>query len=143
MVYNLINSPSAQELSELSQRFREYIIARAAIPDETRDKKFLISARDSSERLVAGISANAYWDGLEIDTLWVDQNFRSEGLGADLLKRAEQYGRQQGAVISFLKTVDAKEFYEKSGYQVYGILEDHPIGSLLYHMKNRLDYESM
>jgi hypothetical protein len=52
---------------------------------------------------------------------------------------AEKYAKGNGAVVSFLKTVDAKEFYEKNGYQVYGLLEDRPIGTVLYHMKKRLD----
>ncbi len=46
---------------------------------------------------------------------------------------------EQGAVISFLKTVEATGFYEKYDYQVFGILEDRPIGTLLYHMKKQLD----
>ena len=50
-----------------------------------------------------------------------------------------KYARENGAVVSFLRTVDAKEFYEKFGYQVYGQLEDRPIGTVLYHMKKRLD----
>lgn len=64
---------------------------------------------------------------------------RGAGLGAELLGKAEQYGKEQGTVISFLKTVEAKIFYEKHGYQVFGVLEDRPIGSFLYHMKKRLD----
>ena len=32
----------------------------------------------------------------------------------------------------------SKEFYEKLGYSIYGVLEDRPIGTLLYHMKKRL-----
>ncbi|MCH8530161.1 MAG: GNAT family N-acetyltransferase [Saccharospirillum sp.] len=64
---------------------------------------------------------------------------RGTGPGAKLLNKAERYGKEQGAVISFLKTEKAKGFYEKNGYQVFGVLEDRPIGSFLYHMKKRLD----
>ncbi len=48
------------------------------------------------------------------------------------------FGIENGAVISFLKTVEAKDFYQKLGYEVYGVLEDRPIGTSLYHMKKRL-----
>lgn len=34
--------------------------------------------------------------------------------------------------------VDARPFYERIGYTVYGMLEDRPIGTVLYHMKKRL-----
>ncbi|NYH11673.1 hypothetical protein [Pseudomonas moraviensis] len=55
-----------------------------------------------------------------------------------LLEKAEATGTNNGAVVSFLKTVDAKQFYEQHGYEVYGVLEDRPIGTNLYHLKKRL-----
>ena len=60
-------------------------------------------------------------------------------MGKNLLIAAEKYAIVNGAVISFLKTVDAIAFYENSGYQVYGLLEDRPVGTVLYHMKKRFD----
>lgn len=139
MDYELIELPTEKESLELSRRFQEFINSKTPLPDESEDKRFIINVRDSGNGLIAGILANAYWDGLEIDILWVDKSRRGTGLGAELLGKAEQYGKEQGAVISFLKTVEAKDFYEKYGYQVFGVLEDRPIGSILYHMKKRLD----
>jgi ribosomal protein S18 acetylase RimI-like enzyme len=79
-----------------------------------------------------------YWNGLEIDTLWVDNNFQRKGIGKQLMREAEGLAIKYGVVIAFLKTVEAKEFCEKLGYEVYGILEDRPIGSILYHMKKQI-----
>lgn len=139
MDYELIEAPTEKESSELSRKFHEFVNSKTPLPDESEDKKFIINVRDSERELIAGISANAYWDGLEIEILWVDHSHRGTGLGSELLRKAEQYGKEQGAVISFLKTVEAKNFYERYGYQVFGVLEDRPIGSVLYHMKKRLD----
>ena len=75
---------------------------------------------------------------MEIDTLWVLEGQRLKGIGKKLVKKAEKLAKENGAVISFLKTVEAKDFYEKQGYEVFGILEDRPIGTLLYHMKKRI-----
>lgn len=55
-----------------------------------------------------------------------------------LLEKAEAIGASNGAVVAFLKTVDAKQFYERHGYEVYGVLENRPIGTHLYHLKKRL-----
>lgn len=132
-------SPSENDLARLNSKFWEFVSSRfAELPDESEDKKFLFSAFEESE-FVGGISGNVYWDGLEIDTLWVEDDCRRKGFGVSLLMEAEKYARENGAVVSFLRTVDAKEFYEKFGYQVYGQLEDRPIGTVLYHMKKRLD----
>ena len=131
--------PTQQELEILNAKFHEFVVSKfPGLPDESEDRGFLFSAYDQ-ERFVGGISGNVYWDGLEIDTLWVDRDMRRKGLGRQLLAMAENFARENGAVIAFLKTVDAQYFYEKNGYLVYGRLEDRPIGSVLLHMKKRLD----
>lgn len=139
MQIDKIYAPDAADLGELKARFEQYARSRIVnLSPESADREFLFSARDGT-RLVGGIYGNVYWNGLEIDILWVEQAYRGTGIGAWLLAEAEQFARHNGAVISFFKTVEAKGFYEKQGYQTYGILEDRPIGTLLYHMKKRLD----
>lgn len=130
--------PSKNDLSRLDREFWKFVSGKFPnLPAESDDRTFLFSAMDGS-KFVGGISGNVYWNGLEIDTLWVDDDYRGQGLGMRLLKEAENYAIDNGAVIAFLKTVDANLFYEKAGYQVYGVLEDRPIGTVLYHMKKRL-----
>ena len=132
-------SPSESELAKLNSKFWDFVSSKTPdLPAESRDKKFLFSAMEEAE-FIGGICGNVYWNGLEIDTIWVGECHQGKGVGVSLLMEAEKYAIGNGAVVSFLKTVDAKEFYEKSGYQVYGILEDRPIGTVLYHMKKRLD----
>lgn len=132
-------APDAKQLEELRSRFWEY--ASAQIPDlspESEDQEFLFSIHDGTH-LVGGICGSVYWNGLEIDTLWVDAKHRGSGIGSRLLSEAESFARENGAVIAFFKTVEARVFYEKHGYQVYGVLEDRPVGTQLFHMKKRLD----
>ena len=139
MKIDKIYSPDATDLNDLRRRFWEYSVAQ--IPDlrpESEDQEFLFSIR-KGENLVGGIYGSVYWNGLEIDTLWVDAQHRGSGIGTRLLSEAETFARENGAVVAFFKTVDAREFYEKQGYQVYGVLEDRPIGTRLFHMKKRLD----
>ena len=140
MNYELINSPPLELVKELTSNFFAYSKGKFPnLPPESEDKLFLVSARSESGELIGGILANCSWDGLEIDTLWVSDKERGNGLGSGLVSKAEAFGISNGAVIAFLKTIDAKAFYTKLGYEVYGVLEDRPIGTLLYHMKKRLD----
>jgi len=131
-------APTENDLAELNHHFRGFVLSQLpGLPDESEDKQFLFSTYEKSH-LLGGISGSVYWNGLEIDTLWVDENCRGQGIGQQLLEAAEDYARDNAAVVAFLKTVDAKAFYEKMGYQVYGVLEDRPIGTVLYHLKKRL-----
>lgn len=110
------------------------------LPDETKDKFTAAYIRNENGDICAGVEANIYWDGCEIDILWVAEHERRKGHATRLMTTIEQTARSEGAVIAFLKTFDAKVFYENIGYEVFGVLEDRPIGSKLYHMKKRLDY---
>ena len=62
----------------------------------------------------------------------------SRGIATSLIGRVEQFARERGPVIAFLKAVQAKAFYERLGHEVSGVLEDRPIGTLLYHNEKRI-----
>lgn len=131
-------SPTESDLTQLNSEFWKFVTTKMpGLSHESEDKKFLFSVFDVS-KFIGGISGNVYWNGLEIDTLWVDENYRGLGVGKRLLSEAEKYAIENEAIVSFLKTVDAQEFYRKFGYEVYGVLEDRPIGTDLYHMKKRI-----
>lgn len=139
MKINFLALPTVDETGELHRRFDAFLSSRfPGLADESEDRKFLFSAIEG-EGFAGGITGNVYWNGLEIDTLWVEEKYRGRGVASDLLAAAESYARENDAVIAFLKTVEAKGFYERHGYQVYGVLEDRPIGTVLFHMKKRLD----
>ncbi|WP_108661256.1 GNAT family N-acetyltransferase [Acuticoccus kandeliae] len=132
--------PRAEDCRALRDGFREYELSVfPSIPSETEDQPLAAFARRADGSVCAGIEAKLYWDGLEIALLWVAPDQRDKGLGTQLLLEVERVARERGAVIAFLKTFFAREFYERLGYEVFGVLEDRPIGSKLYHMKKRLD----
>lgn len=110
------------------------------LPDESEDKFAAAYIRDENGDVCAGVEANIYWNGCEVEILWVKESLRQKGYATRLMAAIEKTARSEGTVIAFLKTFDAKEFYESIGYEVFGVLEDRPIGSKLYHMKKRLDF---
>ncbi|WP_434361198.1 GNAT family N-acetyltransferase [Parasalinivibrio latis] len=135
----IFEAPSADMIQQLNHALQGYLESQLpGLSPESEDKVFMVCKYDEQGNLVGGLLANCYWNGLEIDTLWVADSERGKGVGSLLVESAESYGAKNGAVIAFLKTMDAKPFYEKLGYEVYGVLEDRPIGTLLYHMKKRI-----
>jgi GNAT superfamily N-acetyltransferase len=65
---------------------------------------------------------------------------RGHGFGKELMKRAELYAVERGCTNAFLDTFSfqARPFYEKLGYRVFGTLENHPFGHQHYFMTKRL-----
>lgn len=71
-----------------------------------------------------------FWHHVHIDILWVDENFRENGYGSKLVKKVEDLAVEKGCRFIYLDTFSfqAPEFYKKNGYEVFGMLEDHPKG---------------
>jgi len=91
--------------------------------------------------MIAGILGSIYlWDCMYIDLFWVEENYRRQGIGTQLLLEIENEAKSKHIRMIHLDTFDyqAKGVYEKNGYVVYGILEDYPEGHFLYHMKKKL-----
>ena len=62
-------------------------------------------------------------------------------LGTALLRRAQEEARARGCTGVFLDTfsVQARPFYERQGYRVFGSIEDHPPGHARHFLTKRLE----
>lgn len=102
-------------------------------------KNYII--KDSDFKIIAGIRACLYLkECLYISVLFVDEKFRGKGLGSMLLKKLEQEARTSGVNLVHLDTFDfqAKDFYLKNGYEVFGVLDHCPAGHQRFYMKKML-----
>ncbi|SDE43988.1 Acetyltransferase (GNAT) family protein [Paenibacillus sp. UNCCL117] len=97
--------------------------------------------KDENEAIIAGLNSAICWNWMEIDILWVDDNYRKQGLGKRLLEEAEQIARSKECTFIKLNTFSfqAPEFYKKHGYAVMGIIENAPQGSKHYYLKKELN----
>jgi len=96
--------------------------------------------KDSEDKIIAGINALFYRFIAYVDVLWVDESYRGKGLGKALYEKVEEEAQKLEAKIIHLETLEfqAKDFYIKLGFEVYGILEDFPPGHTKYSLKKKL-----
>jgi GNAT superfamily N-acetyltransferase len=110
----------------------------------TQTKAFIrlsYGVRGNDGSVDAGINAVLYcWGVLYIDALWVDEAARHRGLGTELLYRVESEAKKLGCTMSHLDTFDfqARDFYERNGYELFGALDDCPPGHKRYYLKKAL-----
>jgi GNAT superfamily N-acetyltransferase len=107
-------------------------------PADEQPVKFV--ARDSMGVVVGGILGHTRWRWLYIAKLWVDERARRHGLGTGLMEAAEDLARSRGCTDVSLDTFDyqARPFYERLGYELFGTLEGYPPGSRQYYLRKRL-----
>lgn len=95
----------------------------------------------ASGAAVGGLSGWAGLDWLFIELFFVPRELRGQGHGSALMARAEAFARERGLVGIWLDTFDfqARPFYEKLGFTVFGTLEGHPVGGRRYFLSKRLE----
>ena len=78
---------------------------------------------------------------LYVDLLVVPEGFRGQGLGSELLRKAETIARKRGCIGMWLHTgsFQAPAFYEKRGFQAFGTVPDYPPGHATIFYLKRLD----
>ncbi len=80
--------------------------------------------RDPEGEVVGGLLAWTVWSWMHIDSLWVHDGHRQQGWGTQLLREAEAEAIKRGCVLAEVDTFNfqAKAFYEKAGYEIFGTL---------------------
>lgn len=102
-------------------------------------KKYVIKDNNT---IIAGINSVIYhWGILFIDEIFVSEAYRHHKLGSFLIKKVEDEDRELGATLSHTDTFSfqAKDFYLKHGYVIFGELVDCPPGHIRYYLKKKLN----
>lgn len=99
----------------------------------------IVAARQDGQ-LIGGLVGETGWRWLFVELLWVAEQHRGRGVGRRLLDAAEAEAVRRGARHAYLDTFDfqARPFYERAGYEVFGTLDDYPPGHCRYFLRKDL-----
>jgi GNAT superfamily N-acetyltransferase len=98
-----------------------------------------VSVRDN-EKIIGG-AVGRYWHGwVYVDLFWIDEAVRGQDLGTRVMDALEAHALQLGAIGVHLTTYSwqARPFYEKRGYTVFGELGPYPEGHTCYWLSKKL-----
>jgi GNAT superfamily N-acetyltransferase len=84
----------------------------------------------AGDAIVGGLWGRTAWGWLHMDTLYVPDALRGQGIGARLVRMAEEEAIRRGCLGAWLDTFSfqARGFYERLGYRVFGTIENQPPG---------------
>jgi len=105
-----------------------------------KSELFSIALKNKDNKLLGGVIVCFLWNGMQIQSLWVDKLIRKQGWGVKLMQRVEAEAIKRGCTVVYTDTFpwQAPEFYKKLGYTLYGKLDDFPKGSCLSYFKKNL-----
>jgi len=131
----------AKEIEILDHAITDYNISVVSQLPRAELYRLDFSAKSQEGELLGGIQAKRVnWGILEIELIFVFERYRHRGIASMLLQYVEQIAMDYKCHIAHLDTFDfqAKDFYLKQGYSIFGTLENAPNGHCRYYMKKDL-----
>ncbi|MEN3974715.1 GNAT family N-acetyltransferase [Emcibacter sp. SYSU 3D8] len=130
-------TPSEADREAVLAPLRAYNISRSGDP---RIRPVALLLTDEQGDHVGGLWGKIAYDWLFVELLAVPEAHRGKRYGAALMEQAESIARASGCTGIWLDTYEfqARGFYEKLGFQVFGTLEDHPAGQKRYFLRKHL-----
>ncbi len=135
--YRIDKNVTKEEANLIDEKIDEFNFSKTGINDS---KSLNLALRDENGNLVGGLVGMTCYSWFYISFLWVEENLRGEGFGEQLLLEAEKQAKERGCKNSCLTTFtfQARPFYEKNGYKIFGELEDYPENESLLFMRKIL-----
>jgi len=129
--------PDPDELQQILDGVRMY---NQDVAGTERPSAVACFLRDQDGRIVGGAHGNLWGSSVHINAMWVDERYRGKGHGSALLSAVENYAARQGHLLAYLETTSfqARPFYERLGYRVFGELPGIAEGSTLFFLRKDL-----
>ncbi|MBU5314034.1 GNAT family N-acetyltransferase [Tissierella carlieri] len=115
-----IKSCSEEKVNYIHRRLQEY---NSRYITDCEDLSYCIE--NENGECIAGIVASRDMDCITVDYLFVDDAYRKNGYGSELLIHLEEQAIRLHVKRIILNTFgfQAPAFYEKQGYQLFGKIE--------------------
>jgi len=130
-----------KDLKALDDAITDYNIQIAKELPRAEIERLDFAVKNNERQLLGGIQAyRVNWGILHIELLYVYDNHRDRGIASMLLRYVEKIARDNQCYLAHLETFDfqAKDFYLKQEYSIFGTLENAPKGHCRYYMKKEL-----
>ena len=131
-----LENTESQKAQEIGGLIRSYNRSKR---EAAESEPLNIYVEDDSGELMAGLVAETFGNWLEIEYLFVKEDLRGQGIGSQLLQRAESEAKKRNCRFAFVNTYQfqAPAFYQKHGYKEVFTLKDYPFtGQRHYYQKD-------
>jgi GNAT superfamily N-acetyltransferase len=98
-----------------------------------------VSVREG-DAILGGAIARFFHGWIYVDLLWISEHLRGRDIGKQVMDKLEAHARSLGALGVHLATYSwqARPFYEKRGYRIFGEISPYPEGHACYWLSKTL-----
>lgn len=130
--------PFEEENKNLFKQMSDYNKSKLSKYEDAHFFGFFIKNKKS---ILGGIEGKIWIDSLRITRLFVQPAIQKMGYGKELLKKAEDYGKQHGALFVSLENLSFQEtlnFYLKCGYSILFSEQGYLENTTMFHLRKKL-----
>ena len=131
---SIVSELSDKNLKKIEDGLRQFNLSKTT--EENIPINVLLNNDEGN--IIGGLQGNHNSKWLYINAIWVDSNYRGQGYGKKMMIEVEKEAIKKGVSNSHLQTIHSLGFYEKLGYEIFGVIKDSPIGFNMYYLKKRL-----
>ena len=98
-----IENLTKEEAAYIGEKINEIVPCEV----DAGEEEFVLKIENESGEIIGGCIAQAYeyhWSRMFLDTLWVDERYRHQGLGSMIIREVERIAREKGCRVVTLGT---------------------------------------
>lgn len=135
--YELTERPPREAFEKLWQPLRAF--NERIVGDASARTLVILLREPATDAIVGGLWGRSLWGSMYIDIMFVPEDLRGRGIGASLLRQAEQEAIRRECRHMWADTYafQARPFYERMGFTMFGRLDGPaPIFPRFFLMKD-------
>jgi len=119
-------APTSDDVDFVNSKLEEY--TNSFLKDDYEE--FSIVIKNEIGLVIAGVTGFTVWERAGVNTLWVAESHRGNGIGTKLLAQFEKTASERGSrqIETNSMSFQGIGFFEKNGYKVFGTLDNYPAG---------------
>ena len=116
------DAPSVADEEELDDQLVAYNLRKVPCRQGEPFVKFCRCAYNEKNELVGGVLAcSILWNILSIESVWVAENYRGQGIAARLLKEVEEEAKAAGCYMAQIRLIFRHQAFMKSRAMKYSV----------------------
>ncbi len=140
--FTISEDSSEESMKILHKGLYEYVNQHIGkLQKENPEIQINLVLKNEKDQIIGGIITSTILKVLYILQLWIQQSYRRQGLGKKLIHKAEQIAKENSCIsgLAMVYSFQTPEFFEKVGYQVFGMSDGYPHPTREYYFKKKFE----
>jgi GNAT superfamily N-acetyltransferase len=123
--FDLVGAPTQEEMRIVHRGLHTFCRHQAGEEMDYPGICIRLTLRDQEGRTVGGLDSYTTIRVMALEAVWIDERYRGEGYGRQLLLEAERVAKESGcmAVNTHCLSFQSPGFFRRMGYEVFGTVD--------------------